>query len=711
MRSSITVSLAPRPPRAPHAHPAGWERHDKLAVDAVLPLRIGLVQPNIANLDALLHDVSHPDSPNYGAHWTPQRVAETFAPSGRQWTPCGWLVNSGFARERIRVSGSRIWVEVNATVAEAEKLLNTEYHVYKHTSGKKHISCTAYHVPAHLRHHIDLITPTLHFTAIISSNTPYVTHPARSATNTTAPSVLRPFSLAVPAGLTAQQYLDLSKCDQHMTPICLRALYGLSSYTPKATALNSFGIVEYSPTPSFRLTWSLRQHLRDGPRQQAAQYREHRRRRAADTQTGFDWNGESNLDLQYGMALVTGAQPVTLYQTGDQVEGASFNDFLDALDGRTVPRTAGTTRMTTQYTRPVRRVPGPQGMWDRDVRSPALSKTWPLTFCVQRVRELGLMGVTFLYSSGDNGVAGNSALCLNADGSQSTSGTRFNPTFPGSCPYITSVGATQVLPGHTVLNPESACASVIYSGGGFSNYFAIPDYQKTQVQGQFYLVFGTSASAPVVGAILTLVNDARLNAGKSPIGFINPTIYSSAFASAFNDVTNGNNPGCGTQVNCYMKASRLSRDGSRYGPGDAEFPEVDEAVARTSLSSRCSHVLFALGTREIFVGCNIELRVYTSEWRNLSCISGVHGLIQSRLLSLLLYQSYRVLHLRFIDECLLSTMSPSGGGHPPISLIITRRPYYTLTAMDDANCCRWPGWCGRILLRGATFGTGRRAAG
>lgn len=28
-------------------------------------------------------------------------------------------------------------------------------------------------------------------------------------------------------------------------------------------------------------------------------------------------NGESNLDLQYGMALVTGAQKVTLYQVGD----------------------------------------------------------------------------------------------------------------------------------------------------------------------------------------------------------------------------------------------------------------------------------------------------------------------------------------------------------------------------------------------------------
>ncbi|KAJ6575874.1 peptidase S8/S53 domain-containing protein [Mycena sp. CBHHK59/15] len=596
MRSSITVCLLSlslstllSPALAQPSHlvlherrthiPAGWERHDKLAVDA----------PNIANLDALLHDVSHPDSPNYGAHWTPQRVAETFAP---EWKTVDavrdWLVNSGFARERIRVSGSRIWVEVNATVAEAEKLLNTEYHVYKHTSGKKHISCTAYHVPAHLRHHIDLITPTLHFTAIISSNTPYVTHPARSATNTTAPSVLRPFSLAVPAGLTAQQYLDLSKCDQHMTPICLRAL---------RPALNSFGIVEYSPNsfvPSDMDVFaniyatdlvSKRPNIVsiDGGALQT-------------TQTGFDWNGESNLDLQYGMALVTGAQPVTLYQTGDQVEGASFNDFLDALDGTYCTANGGDDpNDDAVYPDPFGGYQGPKAcgtVTPAKVISTSYSyNEADLTpFYTNRqcneYAKLGLMGVTFLYSSGDNGVAGNSALCLNADGSQSTSGTRFNPTFPGSCPYITSVGATQVLPGHTVLNPESACASVIYSGGGFSNYFAIPDYQKTQVtsylanhkppyvagqynssgtvrafpdlsanganyvvavQGQFYLVFGTSASAPVVGAILTLVNDARLNAGKSPIGFINPTIYSSAFASAFNDVTNGNNPGCGTQ--------------------------------------------------------------------------------------------------------------------------------------------------------------------
>jgi hypothetical protein len=39
-----------------------------------------------------------------------------------------------------------------------------------------------------------------------------------------------------------------------------------------------------------------------------------------DNLTGTNYNAESNLDLQYGMALVTAAQDVTLYQVGDIVE-------------------------------------------------------------------------------------------------------------------------------------------------------------------------------------------------------------------------------------------------------------------------------------------------------------------------------------------------------------------------------------------------------
>jgi tripeptidyl-peptidase-1 len=71
-------------------------------------------------------------------------------------------------------------------------------------------------------------------------------------------------------------------------------------------------------------------------------------------------------------------------------------------------------------------------------------------------------------------VTGNGAACLNPDGSQTTSGKIFNPSFPSTCPFITSVGATQVNPNATVFEPESACEQVIFSGGGFSNYFAVP---------------------------------------------------------------------------------------------------------------------------------------------------------------------------------------------------------------------------------------------
>lgn len=48
---------------------------------------------------------------------------------------------------------------------------------------------------------------------------------------------------------------------------------------------------------------------------------------------GFGYNGESDLDLQYAMALVGKSQPVSLYQVGDLATGASFNNLLDALDG------------------------------------------------------------------------------------------------------------------------------------------------------------------------------------------------------------------------------------------------------------------------------------------------------------------------------------------------------------------------------------------
>lgn len=98
--------------------------------------------------------------------------------------------------------------------------------------------------------------------------------------------------------------------------------------------------------------------------------------------------------------------------------------------------------------------------------------------------KLGLAGSSIFYASGDDGVAGFGG-CLLPNGTESAFGTRFNPEFPASCPFVTAVGATQVNPNSTVHDPESASEQVIFSGGGFSNIFQRPSYQVDAIQEYF----------------------------------------------------------------------------------------------------------------------------------------------------------------------------------------------------------------------------------
>jgi len=124
------------------------------------------------------------------------------------------------------------------------------------------------------------------------------------------------------------------------------------------------------------------------------------------------------------------------------------------------------------------------------------------------------------------------------------------------------------------------------SGGGFSQYFAIPDYQSSDVQsylssgvqlpescaynasgrgtpdasalgdeyfqvvngGSVIQVGGTSAATPTFSAIISLLNDQQLNNNNAVLGFLNPWLYQTASQSstAFFDVVVGDNvsPNC-----------------------------------------------------------------------------------------------------------------------------------------------------------------------
>ncbi|KAJ7716256.1 subtilisin-like protein [Mycena maculata] len=590
-------TLSPSVQHAKRTHlPAGWSRVRRHASDAVLPLRFGLTQPNtdMNTLEALLNDVSHPESPNYGMHWTPARVAEHFAPSDEAiHAVTSWIADNGLAKERVRVSKTKGWVMLNASVAETEALLNTEYHVFVHeSSGKEHVACDEYNLPAHIIPHVAVVTPSIDFNAILTKRS--------SGTTSTHITIGQPGAGTVSPKLTttiSTILTELEDCDKQITPACLRALYGFV-YTPLAAKKNSYGIVEYTPQ-AYRpadLDMFAKNFSSIGPSLVGSRpvLKSIDGGVVQNETASFGVNGESNLDLQYAMNLVTGYQNITLYQTGDLEMGASFNNLLDALDGSYCTFEGGDDPENDGIYPDT--LPGGYQGDDCGTIKPAnvistsygydeasLSFAYSSRQCAEYAK-LGLMGVTVLYSSGDNGVAGNDG-CLTPDGSESEDGKIFNPSFPSTCPFVTSVGATQVNPGAQVTDPESACDQVIFSGGGFSNYFAIPDYQKgavaaylsanpppyaatiynstggsraypdisanganyvVAVDNAFGLVYGTSASSPVVGAILTMVNDQRIFWGKKPIGFINPTIYSPAFKGAFNDITNGTNPGCGT---------------------------------------------------------------------------------------------------------------------------------------------------------------------
>ncbi|KAG9312230.1 peptidase S8/S53 domain-containing protein [Chiua virens] len=515
-------------------------------------------------------------------------VASTFAPSRTSVNAVRrWLLDSGIEDHRIKLSPSGGWLEFKATTREAEESFTHELQCVRTRLGCR---THRYHLPEHLVPHVDFVTPTVHFDAKLSKRSGGDGQPSRSLGqpgNGNGPKT---------SGGPLSEILDpLEHCDRQITPACLRALYGFV-YQPKVPEKNSYGIVEYAPQ-SYRqadlnlFASKVSPDLYDvSPKMIAVDGG------SLSSQASIGINLESSLDLEYAMSLVTKAQNVTLYQVGDLVGGGSFNNFLDALDGHyctfeggddpkedgvypdkrpggyTGPKSCGTVKpanvISTSY-------------GDNEAH---LTRVYASRQCAE-YGKLGLMGVTFLFSSGDTGVAGNGNRCLDPNGFQSVFADIFNPTFPSTCPYVTSVGATQIDPGKTVLDPESACEQVIFSGGGFSNYFGLPDYQKdavtsylkntppsypgniwnstgksraypdisanganyvVAVDDHFTLTFGTSASTPVVGAMLTMVNDARIALGKRPVGFINHLIYSANFSDAFNDITAGTNPGCGT---------------------------------------------------------------------------------------------------------------------------------------------------------------------
>ncbi|KAF4573648.1 hypothetical protein EYR36_008166 [Pleurotus pulmonarius] len=558
------------------------------------PLRIGLRQRNLEDLPGHLLAVSDPTSPTYGRHWSPERVVEAFSPSSHSVASVKrWLIDSGIEESRIRMRTNKAWLDVqNATVREVEKLLRTEYQVLKRENGEETIGCHSYQLPVDVGEHVDFIIPTVQHSLTVSAAPPERHTDIRYKSN-----IRR----------EPQGSADFSRCHEAMTPDRLRALYNIT-YKPKTPAANnSFAVVNFHPntylqsdldlffenfSPSLVGSSPTFVSIDGGTLN-------------ATTETGV---GEAGWILQYAMSLAA-PQKVTFLKVGDQTfsgpfGAVSFNEWLDDVDGSYCTSDGGDDlNFDPQFPDPI---PIPGAFNDHScgiIRPPnvisvsrgdeegRLTEFYSRRQC-NEYAKLGLMGVTVIYGSGNTGTAGTTrGYCMDENGTVSPNGTLFNPAWPGSCPWITSVGGTQLRANATVFdqNPEEVTSMDLTmgfftsAGGGFSRRFPTPAYQNRAVQGYLkqlkrtdpgkFKVFnshgrgypdlsvisnryisaengalvnssGVSGSSPVMGAMISLINDARLSNGKGSVGFINPALYSSGFASAFRDIVVGTNTGC-----------------------------------------------------------------------------------------------------------------------------------------------------------------------
>lgn len=256
---------------------------------------------------------------------------------------------------------------------------------------------------------------------------------------------------------------------------------------------------------------------------------------------------EGSLDIQYLMSLASKIQTTYWYTAGEvPYPGGENEPFVKWLAGLALLNdTALPNVISVSYAD------------EEFVVDPAFAARIDTEF-----QKLAVRGTSLLFGSGDDGVTGDKGNCPN--------GT-FVAWYPATSLYVTGVGATEEF------NPLQGAS---FSGGGFSWRYEAPDFQKPHIKEYFvnvgggpdpklyshtgrgwpdvaaigmgfwtYVggipdeVGGTSAATPTFAAIISLLNDARLAAGKKPLGFLNQLLY--AHPEVFTDIVSGTNTGMG----------------------------------------------------------------------------------------------------------------------------------------------------------------------
>lgn len=414
--------------------PDGWVQGPRPSPSMLMQFRLAMRQPRAAEFEQHALNIATPGHELYGKHMKRDDIRAFMQPSAEATDAIvSWLKSEDVSENLMEVNSD--WVKFIVSVKQAERILNTTFYVFHDEADTSfRVRTLEYSVPKDVYQHIQLIQPTTHF--------------GRNKAHRSL--------------VFDQKEVDQGTevdCNTAVTPDCLRELYKLGDFRASPNPQNKLGISGY--LEQYARYNDLETFLEQyAPSMTDGNFTVQLINGGLNEQDSDDDSVEASLDIQYGIAL-SYQVPTIFFSTGgrgplvpdlsEPDANASSNEpyleqlhYLLDLPDEELPAVLSTSYGEDEQTLP---------------------DSYTNTTC-GLFAQLGARGVSIIFSSGDEGVG---SACETNDG---TNKTRFNPIFPASCPFVTSVGGTYRT------NPERA---VSFSSGGFSERFPRPSYQDKAV--------------------------------------------------------------------------------------------------------------------------------------------------------------------------------------------------------------------------------------
>lgn len=495
-------------------------------------ITIAIKNNNVEIMKDKLLDISDPTSNNYGKYLNFKQVGNMIRNDLSTNIVKTWLINNGCNIISSTINGD--YIKVQSTIENFSTLFDSEFYHFSN-NGKTIYRALKFSLPEEIFNHVGTILDLIHLPIDVEKKTIFST--------------------------VNVQDITISSTSSYMTPAKLKSYYNINGIPINLSNQSIFATIDQTFSPDNLDQFQSYFNLPSNPI--TSNIGGHASSSLCQDPQNVNQCIEANLDVQYITAI--SAVP-TQYHYVDPTGGYSSNVFLNwAIN---VSNTVDPPLVhSISY-----------GQIELYVPKSEMNQ-----FDIALI-QFGLMGLTVLVSSGDDG----------APSSSSSYTCAYLPSFPASSSYVTAVGATSGVESNS---PEVTCASntgsSITSGGGFSNLSPMPSWQKNAVDSylnnytpesnalypgnplyQFnssgraypdiamsgnsfyviigdysYYVSGTSASSPVLAGFVSLVNSYRLKNGFSPVGFLNPAIYNNNGGFA-NDITSGNNKCTRNSSNC-----------------------------------------------------------------------------------------------------------------------------------------------------------------